>query len=86
VRWFARDAKQTHIITINTAHEKPAGVDWTGSGFFAMLCALLPVVFPAILIFAPVAQLDRVLVSETKGHRFDSCRARQKIQYNQIVM
>jgi hypothetical protein len=24
---------------------------------------------------APVAQLDRVLVSETKGHRFDSCRA-----------
>ena len=27
---------------------------------------------------APVAQLDRVLVSEAKGHRFDSCRARQK--------
>src|ERR1035437_4537315 len=26
---------------------------------------------------APVAQLDRVLVSETKGHRFASCRARQ---------
>ena len=26
---------------------------------------------------APVAQLDRVLVSEAKGHRFDSCRARQ---------
>ena len=25
---------------------------------------------------APVAQLDRVLVSEAKGHRFDSCRAR----------
>ena len=24
---------------------------------------------------APVAQLDRVLVSEAKGHRFDSCRA-----------
>jgi hypothetical protein len=28
---------------------------------------------------APVAQLDRVLVSEAKGHRFDSCRARQSI-------
>lgn len=29
------------------------------------------------LIFsnAPVAQLDRVLVSEAKGHRFESCRA-----------
>src|SRR2546429_8819663 len=27
---------------------------------------------------APVAQLDRVLVSEAKGHRFDSCRARQR--------
>src|SRR4030095_8110302 len=26
---------------------------------------------------APVAQLDRVLVSEAKGHRFESCRARQ---------
>src|SRR5687768_9676222 len=29
---------------------------------------------------APVAQLDRVLVSEAKGHRFDSCRARQHMQ------
>src|SRR5438034_8026994 len=28
---------------------------------------------------APVAQLDRVLVSEAKGHRFDSCRARQSL-------
>jgi hypothetical protein len=27
------------------------------------------------IIYAPVAQLDRVLVSEAKGHRFDSCRA-----------
>ena len=26
---------------------------------------------------APVAQLDRVLPSEGRGHRFDSCRARQ---------
>src|SRR5438874_856730 len=26
--------------------------------------------------YAPVAQLDRVLVSEAKGHRFESCRAR----------
>ena len=25
---------------------------------------------------APVAQLDRVLASEAKGHRFESCRAR----------
>src|SRR6185436_3045068 len=30
-----------------------------------------------IRLRAPVAQLDRVLVSEAKGHRFDSCRARQ---------
>src|SRR5690242_8836683 len=28
---------------------------------------------------APVAQLDRVLVSEAKSHRFDSCRARQSL-------
>lgn len=28
---------------------------------------------------APVAQLDRVPVSETGGHRFDSCQARQFI-------
>ncbi len=27
--------------------------------------------------FAPVAQLDRVLPSEGRGHRFESCRARQ---------
>lgn len=25
---------------------------------------------------APIAQMDRVLVSEAKGHRFDSCWAR----------
>ena len=25
---------------------------------------------------APVAQLDRALASEAKGHRFESCRAR----------
>ena len=30
-------------------------------------------------INAPVAQLDRVLVSETKGHRFESCRARHSL-------
>src|SRR5205085_7424227 len=28
---------------------------------------------------APVAQLDRVLPSEGRGHRFESCRVRQKI-------
>jgi hypothetical protein len=28
---------------------------------------------------APVAQLDRALPSEGKGHRFDSCRVRQYI-------
>ena len=28
---------------------------------------------------APVAQLDRVLASEAKGHRFESCRARQSL-------
>src|SRR5690554_7428188 len=27
--------------------------------------------------YAPVAQLDRVLPSEGRGHRFESCRARQ---------
>ena len=31
------------------------------------------------IIYAPVAQLDRVLVSETKGHRFESCRARHSL-------
>ena len=29
------------------------------------------------IVPAPVAQLDRVLASEAKGHRFESCRARQ---------
>ncbi len=28
---------------------------------------------------APVAQLDRVSVSEAEGHRFDSCRARHTL-------
>ena len=28
---------------------------------------------------APVAQLDRALPSEGRGHRFESCRVRQKI-------
>jgi hypothetical protein len=27
---------------------------------------------------APVAQLDRVSVSEAEGHRFDSCRVRHR--------
>ena len=31
-----------------------------------------------LILFAPVAQLDRVLVSEAKGRGFDSRRARQK--------
>jgi hypothetical protein len=31
-------------------------------------------------LFAPVAQLDRVLVSEAKGRGFDSRRAHQKIE------
>ena len=29
---------------------------------------------------APVAQLDRALPSEGKGHRFESCRVRHKIK------
>ena len=33
-------------------------------------------VSPVLTIQAPVAQLDRVLASEAKGHRFESCRAR----------
>ena len=43
-------------------------VTWTVRSKNVMLRAFLD---------APVAQLDRVLVSEAKGHRFDSCRARQ---------
>jgi hypothetical protein len=31
---------------------------------------------------APVAQLDRALPSEGKGHRFDSCRVRQYTENN----
>src|SRR5207244_10923408 len=34
---------------------------------------------------APVAQLDRVLVSEAKGHRFESCRARQSDDARQLL-
>lgn len=30
------------------------------------------------LSFASVAQLDRVSVSETEGHRFDPCRVHHK--------
>lgn len=41
-------------------------LDPTGEGAFLILAS-----------YAPVAQLDRVLVSETKGHRFESCRACQ---------
>ena len=33
-----------------------------------------------MITFAPVAQLDRVLVSEAKGRGFDSRRARQKFK------
>jgi hypothetical protein len=32
------------------------------------------------IIEAPVAQLDRALPSEGKGHKFESCRARQSGQ------
>ena len=34
-----------------------------------------------LLYNAPVAQLDRVLPSEGRGHRFESCRARQPYSY-----
>jgi hypothetical protein len=30
---------------------------------------------------APVAQLDRALPSEGRGHKFESCRARHKINH-----
>src|ERR1700694_4986885 len=30
---------------------------------------------------APVAQLDRALPSEGKGHTFESCRVRQSVRY-----
>lgn len=39
----------------------------------------------ALALNAPVAQLDRVLVSEAKGHRFDSCRARHLVGYPLIL-
>ena len=39
-----------------------------------------------ILQHAPVAQLDRVLVSEAKGRGFDSRRARQKSIKKAVVM
>ena len=29
---------------------------------------------------APVAQLDRALPSEGRGHRFESCRVRHKVE------
>ena len=37
---------------------------------------------------APVAQLDRALVYETKGHRFESCRARhlKSTSYRDIIV
>ena len=35
---------------------------------------------PERFLPAPVAQLDRVLASEAKGHRFESCRARHSIR------
>ena len=40
---------------------------------------MIPAPFPG-LSHAPVAQLDRVLPSEGRGHRFESCRARQSFQ------
>jgi hypothetical protein len=40
-----------------------------------------------MITYAPVAQLDRVLVSEAKGRGFDSRRARQiNLQPKQPVM
>jgi hypothetical protein len=36
----------------------------------------LPITWATQPIGVPVAQLDRALVSGTKGHRFDSCRER----------
>ena len=38
-----------------------------------------------IFNYAPVAQLDRVLVSEAKGHRFDSCRAHHNLERAYLV-
>ena len=35
---------------------------------------------------APVAQLDRALVYETKGHRFESCRARHFSGQDRLVL
>ena len=34
---------------------------------------------------APVAQLDRALPSEGRGHRFESCRVHQLFQLNQYL-
>ena len=49
-----------------------------GPDAIAVLSALRRVRAPVFCLScpAPVAQLDRVLASEAKGHRFESCRAR----------
>ena len=74
---FARTAAdEARIITRVHAARKSAGdraphpcARWT------LRCAA-----GRIRLRAPVAQLDRVLVSEAKGHRFDSCRARHDLR------
>ena len=38
-----------------------------------------------LAIIAPVAQLDRALPSEGRGHRFESCRVHQLFQLNQYL-
>ena len=43
---------------------------------------LFPVTCVSSSRAAPVAQLDRVLASEAKGHRFESCRARHPFGMN----
>ena len=44
------------------------------------------VIIRRLLTHAPVAQLDRVLVSETKGRGFDSRRAHQKKDVKKTVV
>jgi hypothetical protein len=60
------------------------GLDGTRFGVHRSRCAASKSARMALLrAKAPVAQLDRALPSEGRGHRFESCRVRQRFQ---IVM
>ena len=58
------------------------GLDGTRFGVHRSRCAASKSARMALLrAKAPVAQLDRALPSEGRGHRFESCRVRQSFQW-----